>query len=296
MSGLIILNPYANRWEASKQKDLILKLCADFDLRMDYVETSKPLEAIEFARQAVVDGMQPIVAAGGDGTIGEVLNGLYQSGKFENQATFGVIPLGTANDLITNLNHPKSLSESIQLIKQGKTRRIDLGKVNGWVFANNSAVGLEPIVSQYNIQMTWSRGVIRYLLAALRAIWGKPRWEVKISWDDGEYEGPMSLVSVGNGALTGGLFRMAPGALLDDGALTFVHGYAPTRRRMLGLLPRAISGEYIQDPSVHQFHTTKLRIETNPTSPLQTDGDIRTDSESVFEYEVLPSILEIFAP
>ena len=296
MSGLIILNPYANRWEASKQKEAILKTCADLGMRMDYVETTQPLEAIDLARQAVVDGRRSVIAAGGDGTIGEVLNGLYQGGETETRIIFGVIPLGTANDLITNLGHPKSLYKSINLIKRGRTRRIDLGKVNDWVFANNSAVGLEPIVSQYNIQMTWSRGVIRYLLAALRAIWGKPLWQVKMSWDDGEYEGPMSLVSVGNGALTGGLFRMAPGALLDDGALTFVHGYAPTRRRMLGLLPRAISGDYIQDPAVHQFHTTRLRIETNPESPLQTDGDIRTDSASVFEYEVLPSVLEIFAP
>jgi diacylglycerol kinase (ATP) len=296
MSGLIILNPYANRWEASKQKEPILEICADLGLRMEYVETSKPLEAIDLARQAVADGMRYVIAAGGDGTIGEVLNGLYQDGKADARIIFGVIPLGTANDLITNLGHPKSLAESINLIKQGRTRRIDLGKVNGWVFANNSAVGLEPIVSQYNIQMAWSRGVIRYLLAALRAIWGKPLWHVKMSWDDGEYEGPMSLVSVGNGALTGGLFRMAPGALLDDGALTFVHGYAPTRRRMLGLLPRAISGDYVQDPAVHQFHTTRLRIETDPASPLQTDGDIRSDAASVFEYEVLPSTLEIYAP
>ncbi len=182
------------------------------------------------------------------------------------------------------------------MIKQGRTRRIDLGKVNGWVFANNSAVGLEPIVSKYNIQMTWSRGIIRYLLAALRAIWGKSVWEARIEWDSGSYEGPMSLVSIGNGAVTGGLFRMAPGALLDDGELTFVHGYAPTRRRMLQLLPRAISGEYVHDPAIHQHHTTRLRIETDPSTPLQTDGEIRTDAGTLFEYEVMPSCLEIYAP
>ncbi|MGD8732568.1 MAG: diacylglycerol kinase family lipid kinase [Anaerolineales bacterium] len=296
MSGLIILNPYANRWEAAKQKAPLLKACDELDLGFDCIETKKPLEAIEIARKAASEGISPIIAAGGDGTIGEVLNGLFAFGSAEGSIPFGIIPLGTANDLVTNLGHPKTLQESIQLIKNGKTRRIDVGKVNDWVFANNSAVGLEPIVSQYNIRMTWSRGIIRYLLAALRAIWGKPRWNVKMEWDDGKYEGPVSLVSVGNGPLTGGLFRMAPGAKLDDGALTFVHGYAPTRQKMLTLLPRAISGDYVNDPAIHQHHTTKLRIITEPSSPLQTDGEIRTDAATIFEYEVLPAALEIYAP
>jgi diacylglycerol kinase (ATP) len=296
MTGLIILNPYANRWEAAKQKDPILKICAELDLVFDYVETQRPLEAIEIARNAADEGMSPIIAAGGDGTIGEVLNGLYAAAPSKGIIPFGIIPLGTANDLVTNLGHPKSLLDSIQIFKQGKTRRIDLGKVNEWVFANNSAIGLEPIVSQYNIRMTWSRGVIRYLIAALRAIWEKPAYNVKMEWDDGEYEGPMSLVSVGNGALTGGLFHMAPGAKLDDGALTFVYGYAPTRRKMLTLLPRAISGDYVNDPAIHQHHSTKLRIITDPSSPLQTDGEIRSDAATVFEYEVLPAALEIFVP
>ncbi len=296
MTGLIILNPYANRWEASKQKAPILDICRELKLPVDCVETNAPLKAIEIARQASIDGYRPIIAAGGDGTIGEVLNGLIPSDKTGLLGPFGVIPLGTANDLINNLGFPKTLRESIQVIKNGNTRHIDLGKVNGWVFANNSAVGLEPIVSKFNIQMKWSRGIIRYLLAALRAIWGKSVWNVRMEWDDGVYEGPMSLVSVGNGAVTGGLFRMAPGALLDDGKLTFVHGYAPTRRRMLQLLPRAISGDYINDPAINQHHTTKLRIDTDPSTPLQTDGEIRTDAATYFEYEVFPSSLEIYSP
>jgi diacylglycerol kinase (ATP) len=296
MAGFVILNPYANRWKAAKQKDALLDALKEEGLTVEYAETQRPLQAIEIARGAVRDGYRPIIAAGGDGTIGEVLNGMIPAVEPVSKIPFGIVPLGTANDLVTNLEHPKSLLDAVRIIKQGRTRRIDLGRVNNWVFANNSAVGLEPIVSKFNVQMTWSRGVIRYLLAALRAIWGKPVWNVRMKWDDGEYEGPMSLVSVGNGALTGGLFRMAPGARLDDGALTFVHGFAPTRRRMFTLLPRAISGDYVNDPAIHQHHTTRLRIETDPSSPLQSDGEIRADASTLFEYEVLPGALEVFTP
>lgn len=296
MAAFVILNPYANRWKAAEQKDALLDALKEEGLTVEYAETERPLHAIEIAREAVRDGYRPIIAAGGDGTIGEVLNGMIAAGEPDTKIPFGIVPLGTANDLVTNLGHPKTLLDSVQIIKQGRTRRIDLGRVNNWVFANNSAVGLEPIVSKFNVQMTWSRGVIRYLLAALRAIWGKPVWNVRMKWDDGDYEGPMSLVSVGNGALTGGLFRMAPGALLDDGALTFVHGFAPTRRRMFTLLPRAISGDYVNDPAIHQHHTTRLHIETDPSSPLQSDGEIRADASTLFEYEVLPGALEVFTP
>lgn len=254
------------------------------------------MDGLEIARQAAMDGRSPIIAAGGDGTIGEILNGIFSIDRDQTIGPIGILPLGTANDLVTNLGYSKSLFESLQTIKRGATRLIDLGKVNDWVFANNSAIGLEPIVSLYNIQMRWARGTLRYLLAALRAIWDNPAWNVEMDWEQGAYSGPMSLVSVGNGALTGGIFKMAPGAKLDDGALTFVHGYAPGRRRMLSLLPRAVSGNYVEDPDVHQHHASWLRIRTDPGSPLQADGEIRSDSATDFEYEVLPSHLEIFCP
>ena len=160
----------------------------------------------------------------------------------------GVLPLGTANDLVVNLGLPLDLDGAARAIAGGKTRRIDLGQANEWVFDNNSAVGLEPVVTLYNIRMVRLRGVIRYLVAALRAIMSGPKWEMVLEWDDGRYEGPVSLVTVGNCAITGGLFHMAPAADPTDGKLTFVYGYVPTRLGMLALLPRTISGDYVNAP------------------------------------------------
>src|SRR4030042_5643706 len=117
------------------------------------------------------------------------------------------MPLGTANDLVHNLGMSMDLGAMARAIAGGKTRRIDLGVANEWVFDNNSAVGLEPMVTLYNIRMVRLRGVIRYLVAALRAINQKPAWAMRLEWDDGGYEGPVSLVTVGNCAVTGGLVR-----------------------------------------------------------------------------------------
>jgi diacylglycerol kinase (ATP) len=289
-----ILNPYASRWKARERWPEAQAALRKAGIDHQFVETEGVGHGIEVAHQAAAAGSSPIIVAGGDGTIGEVLNGLYRANPDGTLGPIGVIPLGTANDLVNNLGLPLELEIAAQVIASGKTRRIDLGKANQWVFCNNSAVGLEPVVSQYNIRLVWLRGVIRYLVAALLAIGRKPSWKMRLRWDDGAFEGPVSLVSVGNCPVTGGLFRMAPAADPADGRLTFVHGFAPTRLRMLRLLPRAISGEYVNDPAVHQIHSERISIHTEPETPIQLDGEIRGENLQEINYQILPAKLDIF--
>ncbi len=190
----------------------------------------------------------------------------------------GLLPLGTANDLVHNLGLPTDLEASAAAIVSGRTRRIDLGQANEWVLANHSAVGLEPVVTRYNIRMVRWRGLLRCLVAALRAINDKPAWQMRLGWDDGSYDGPISLVSAGNGVVTGGLFRMAPAAVPDDRRLTFVFGLAPTRRKRLSLLPRTISGSFVNDPGIQQHHTTRLTLDSTTPTPIQVDGEVRAEA------------------
>ena len=300
MIAKVILNPYSNRWKARQrwpEAEAALR-AAGVDFEM--VEMSGPGDGINQAEAAARAGYSPIIVAGGDGSIGEVVNGLYQAQPEGTLGPFGVIPLGTANDLVHNLELPLDLEAMAQAIAGGKTRRIDLGKANEWVYANNSAVGLEPVVTLYNIRMVKLQGVMRYLVAALRAIWAKPKWDMRLKWENekgiNEYHGPVSLVSVGNCPVTGGLFRMAPAADPMDGKLTFVFGYAPSKLRMLALLPRTINGSYVKDKAMHQQHMTRLVIEMEPDSPIQVDGELRSEAISRVTYEVLPGRLDILVP
>jgi diacylglycerol kinase family enzyme len=89
---------------------------------------------------------------------------------------------------------------------------------------------------------------------------------------------------------------MAPAADPADGKLTFVFGYAPTRRKMLALLPKTMSGEHVNDPAIHQQHTRRLVIHTDPPSPLQVDGEVRAEALSDFVYECLPARLDLLSP
>lgn len=296
MPAVVILNPYAGRWKAKRRWPEAEAALREAGVTFDCWLSEAPGQGTELAQRAATEGHSPVIVAGGDGTIGEVVNGLFRARPEGVLGPIGILPLGTANDLVRNLGLPTDLRAAAKAIAAGRTRRIDLGQVNEWVFANNSAVGLEPVVTIYNIRMVRLRGVVRYLVAALRAILDRPQWEMELAWDEGEYQGPVTLVSVGNGVVTGGLFRMAPDADPADGRLTFVHGYAPTRRRMLALLPRAISGDFVNDPAVHQYHTTRLHIRCDPPTPLQADGEIRGHDLTELTYQVLPARLDVFTP
>jgi diacylglycerol kinase (ATP) len=296
VTAKVILNPYSGRWLAQRHRPEMEAALNAAGLAYEIAETGGPGEGVTLAEAAARQGFSPIIAAGGDGAIGEVINGLHRASPHGVLGPLGLMPLGTANDLVHNLGLPLDLGDMARAIASGKTRRIDLGTANEWVFDNNSAVGLEPMVTLYNMRMVRLRGVVRYLVAALRAINQKPTWAMHLEWDDGGYDGPVSLVSVGNCAVTGGLFRMAPAADPTDGRITFVYAYAPTRLKMLSLLPRAISGDYVKDPAVHQHHTTRLRISMSPDSPIQVDGEIRSHGLGSVDYGVLPARLDVLVP
>ena len=294
-AALLIVNPYSGRGAARRRRAQLENALQRSGLVCEQVETRGPRHAEDLAQQAAAAGRM-VVVAGGDGTIGEVLNGMSRAQPKGVLGPIGVLPLGTANDLVHNLGLPLELDAAAAAITGGRTCRIDLGQANDWVFANNSAVGLEPVVTQYNIRMVRWRGVLRYLVAALRAINDKPVWQMRLAWDDGSFEGPISLVSVGNGVITGGLFHMAPAAQLDDGRLTFVFGFAPTRRKMLALLPRTISGSFVDDPAIQQHHTTHLALESATSTPIQVDGEVRDEAIQRVTYRILPGRLDVFRP
>ena len=293
--SLLIVNPYSGRGAARRRQSELDRALRRAGLECERVETTGPRHAEHLAQEACRSG-RTILIAGGDGTIGEVLNGMALARPQGVLGPVGLLPLGTANDLVHNLGLPTDLEASAAAIASGRTRRIDLGQANEWVFANNSAVGLEPVVTRYNIRMVRWRGVLRYLVAALRAINDKPAWQMRLGWDDGSYDGPISLVSVGNGVVTGGLFRMAPAAVPDDGRLTFVFGFAPTRRKMLSLLPRTISGSFVNDPGIQQHHTTRLSLDSTTPTPIQVDGEVRAEAIRQVTYRVLPARLDVFCP
>ncbi len=307
MTAKVILNPYAGRWKALEKRGEAEQALQSEGIDYEITITENPGHGTELARKAVMDGYDQIVVAGGDGSISEVVNGMVLGAAQIGSGIppLGVLPLGSANDFVVNLRLPKDLLSAARVIAKGKFRAIDLGSVTyddspetTRYFDNNSAVGLEPSITLIQQDITWLRGVVRYLVATLIGIARNPQWTMRIRWEGGgEYNGPVTLVTVGNNPLTGGLFYMTPHADPFDGRLTFVYGSMPTRLQILRLLPRTMKpglGSYVEHPSIHEVHTSCLHIEAKMTTPLHADGEIQSRAATTIEYRVLPGILPVF--
>src|SRR5574341_2252576 len=240
MTAKVVLNPYSNRWNSQTrwaEADAALKTAGvDFEL---VVSQSKG-QIVELAEQAVRENCSPIIVAGGEGSIGDAANGLVRAVSSGKKALvpLGIMPTGSANDLAFALGLPTDLTEAARVIAAGKTRAMDLGKLNERYFVNNSAAGLEPYVTIKHEKIQWIKGMARYLVAAIQGIMDQPEWHGNVRWDGGEYSGALSLISVGNGRRTGGFF-MTPHANPFDGKLTLAYGYRATRLGLFQALPRA---------------------------------------------------------
>lgn len=307
MTAKVILNPYAGRWSALQRRQEAESALDQANIAYELVMTDAPGHAIELAKQAAISGFSPIIAAGGDGTISEVVNGMAQAAGTPGAAgmvPLGVLPLGSADDFVDNVNLPRDLFEAARVIASGNLRRLDLCQVTWMVngemecryFDNNSAIGLEPYITIIQERIHRVKGNPRYMLATLMGVLDKPSWNMQIDWEGGSYSGPITLVTVGNNPRTGGVFYVTPHAKPDDGQLTFVYGYLPTRRQILTVLPRLMKpdvGSYVEHPAIHEIHSPWLRVVSDEPTPLHADGEMQARNARQIEFKALPGRLPL---
>jgi diacylglycerol kinase (ATP) len=299
MTAKVILNPYAGRWQAQARKEELEASLREVGIDFELDVTDGPGHAIDLAQGAVEQGFNPVIAAGGDGTFSEVVNGIAAANNNDGSIIFGVLPLGSANDLVDNLKLPKDLAAAARIIADGHTRMLDLCKVNDRYFDNNAAIGLEPYITLIQQRIKRLKGSLRYLTATLLGVMDKPQWDMELEWESGHYSGPVTLVTVGNSPRTGGIFYMTPNADPFDGLLTFVHGYMPTRWKILSLLPRTMKpaeGSYVEHPSIHEISSPWLKVRSTQPTPAHADGEIFSDQIHDLEYQVIPQSLPILMP
>jgi YegS/Rv2252/BmrU family lipid kinase len=291
----VILNPYANRWGAKAQAAATADAFRAAGVDCDLVVTETARQGTTLAEAAARDGYDAVVAAGGDGTINEVINGVIRAAGDGPTVPFGVVPLGTANDFNLMAGLPAAIEGSVRVIVAGRTRQIDAGQVNDRYFINNSAAAMEPMVTLENIKMTRLSGEIRYIVALLRALAKLKPWTMHLTWDGGGYDGPAYLLSVCNSPRTGG-FMMAPGAELDDGLLDMVFAPQVSKGAVISILLKLMRGEHIHHPAVTFRRVTAIDLTSVPGTPLHSDGEIFTESAETVSYRVLPGKVTLLTP
>jgi len=267
----------------------------DAGVQFDLTLIPEPRAGTLIAREAARGGYDAIVGAGGDGTLNEVLNGLIQAAGDGPTMPFGVFPIGTGNDFSDMSGLPRELVKAARVVAAGKTRQVDAGRVNDHYFQNNCAVAMEPVVTIENEKMTRLSGNIRYLVALVRALVQLEAFQMKIKWDGGGYEGPVYLLSVCNSPRTGGIFRMAPQAIMDDGLFDYVFAPEVSKPTVLVILVRLMMAKHLEHPAVSHGRTRQIHIESQPDTPIHADGEVISRGSRLVHYQILPGKITLLS-
>ncbi|RLT44850.1 MAG: diacylglycerol kinase family lipid kinase [Chloroflexi bacterium] len=303
----VILNPYSNRGGAGLGADGLRAAMKAAGLAGEVVLTTKSGDAIELARQARLDGYDVIAAAGGDGTVNEVVNGIAQATP-EGQIVgpLAVLPMGSGNDFSDMVGLPRDLAQSVQAIQAGRTRDIDLcratiiaeGREIVRYFDNNMGAGFEAQVTVESRKITRLRGFAIYLWAVIRALRQYDQPHFHVAWTDEtgqvhEVQQRSLLVTLGNSKRTGGGFFMTPDALMDDGLLDMGIARSLTTLRILALLPQVMAGTHRNHPAMRFVRCTSVCVATKAPVPVHTDGEILSVAASGFSAEMQAGRLRV---
>ncbi len=294
--ALIVFNPQAGRGRGYKRAEEVRQALQAAGIEYESVVSEARGQAIELARRAALAGWKLIVAAGGDGTVNEVVNGLMLAEAEGAASRLGVLPIGSGNDFAASLGIPLNLREAAKRLARAQVRRIDLGCINGRYFDNNAGLGFEAMINVEAHRITWLRGQPQYLLAVFRAMASYPLPVVDITKDDGHRLAKQILmISVGNSRRNGGGFLVNPDAVPDDGLLDLCIVDAISRPQILRLLPKAMTGSHRGEPAVELTRSTHLIVESADPLPVHADGEILWNDAHRVEITVEPGRLEVIA-
>jgi YegS/Rv2252/BmrU family lipid kinase len=262
---VVILNPAANSDRARRWRTRVEELTQDCTLRA----TSAPGEAEAMARHAADEGYEKIVAAGGDGTINEVVNGLAGS-----KAMLGLLPMGTVNVFAMELGLPShNLDLCWQIIQGQNTRLVDLPSANNKYFVQLAGVGLDAqVVKETSATLKRSFGPLSYLISAAQIAARRPPRLFIESQDTNVTEG--SFVLIGNGRRYGGPFPFFKQAVIDDGLLDVVVFKALGYLEIIKYLQDVFFSSEIRLPEVEYFQTRRLHVSSDQDVPVELDGEL----------------------
>lgn len=261
---LVILNPAA-RSERAKAAWRRIERLPHCTMRV----TTAPGDARSVAEAAVAEGFTTIVAAGGDGTINEVVNGIAGS-----DVSLGILPVGTMNVFAAELGLPGDLEEAWAIIRAGRTRRVDLIRANQQYFVQLAGVGLDAqVVQATSWEFKKNFGPLSYLISAAQIAARKPP-RLVVEADGVAREG--SFVLIGNGRYYGGPVAFFKDARIDDGKLDVLIfknlGYLDIAR-YLGTI---LMGKHTTLPDVEYFQTKRAVVQSDEEVPVEVDGEVVT--------------------
>jgi len=277
-------------------------------LHAEVVCTQYPWHAAEIAEANATSGaFDTIAAAGGDGTVHEVLNGLMlardQVQGHHRLPALGVLPIGRGNDFGFGIDVPADLDRAIQILATGTRRTIDVGIVSGGdiagrrYFANGVGIGFDAIVGFEAAKMNHLHGHLLYLAAALKTISLYHRGPVvHIEYDDRTIEQQSLLISVMNGRRMGGGFMMAPTGDPGDGMFDLCIARQISRPAIFALIPHFMKGTQASQKPIQMGRTEHIVVTaTKGTLPAHADGETLCTKGHQLEMQIVPGAVQVIS-
>jgi diacylglycerol kinase (ATP) len=286
----VIVNLLAGRGRCRRLWPSIERALKRSRIAFRHVFTEAPGAAIEIARRAAKD-FSVVVAVGGDGTIHEVATGLMGS-----SAKLGIIPAGTGNDFVKMLGiPPKDPLRAVEILQEGQTKRVDIGRVGERYFVNGLGVGLDGAIA-WRVFRSWRWPMIArwiYLYAAIYEALCYQSSELEIRTPSWRHCGRLMMVGASNGRYHGGDFQLVPHAEIDDGLFDvyMISDMAPLRR--IREIPKTRRGEHITLPEVQIKRADRVEIISESSLLGHLDGEPTEFPAGRIQIELLPKALEV---
>ena len=299
MKAQLIYNPVAGPRDVRGELGQVVAYLEAQGWQVNVRKTLGPGDAITFAREAVANHYDLAVAVGGDGTLGEVANGLAGT-----DCALGVLPVGTGNVWahmlglpVWTVNNRTALVDAARVLVEGQIHRIDLGKVGDRYLVLWTGIGLDAEVAQGvepHREIRRNLGNLTYWVTTIALTLGMRGSRVTVVIDGKAIRQRAFLILVTNAQLYADSWRVAPQAQLDDGLLDV---YIFKGRSIIDVLRHVIMialGKHLQDPKVESFRARRVEIRGDKPLPLHVDGEPHGYTPATIT--VVPKALRVIVP
>ena len=303
----VIVNPYSGKRQLSKDWIHIYRLLKKADIRFDEQLTAYPGHATEIARTMVEHGYKHLLIVGGDGTLNEVVNGIYMSNsEHKSEVTIALVPYGTGNDWARYWNITRNYRQLARHLFQRKHVIVDIAEmsyiaaddtIEKRYFINAAGMGFDGTVVKIT---NFIKGFLGgsswvYSLAVFIALFKLKAYPMRLIGDDKALDGEFITVAIGNACYSGGGLKQTPDAIPTDGLL-HVTALEPIKLGdIISGLIHLFKGKLPEYKRAHSFVTKRFVVETPENIYAETDG-ILIEAKSPYTIEIIPKALKMLIP
>jgi YegS/Rv2252/BmrU family lipid kinase len=304
----VVVNPKAGSNKGKEHWPEIKNLLEAENFDFDFAITQYQRQAIQLVRQAVENGFRNFISVGGDGTLNEVINGIFMNHMdVAPQIILGVITVGTGNDWGRTHKMPDGYAEMVKVIKKKKLFSHDIGKAKyrfddenkSRYFINIAGMGFDAMVAKRvnTLKEKGYRGLMVYMFSLLSSlIQFKPTKLTIFSENEKIYSNSTFLASIGICRFNGGGMKLLPDAIPDDGLfdLTIIRKVA--RIKVLANIKNVFDGSFVKLKEVERFRAKSFTVVSDPPHALNLETDGESLGSSPLDFEVLPKAVNMIVP